>query len=503
MSAVAGEAVEDAEVFEEAKEFDDLEVSAGKRHWWQRRRRPEPVPEQVCGQILIPELAGPPLQESFRRAAKGHYGPRMQPIPATTRQAEILNPAIVGAPTDDEGVLIGVDLLSKLPVAHVLFEAYSKGDITSPNVAAVGVIGSGKSALLKTCYVMRPLVLRNRRVMVMDTKDKEGEGEYSELTRYLGGEPFKMIIGSDEGGTRLNILDPVILQGGGLAVQRRLLRTVAETAMGAKLTPRQAKALALAHRRVLRLAEGQGRVPVLEDLVSQVGLVLPQETPDESAHARELLHEAGMEVRYVMEEAILEDLEGLFDGETSKHVQLQKRLTSVDISQLPEDGPAVALVMAVSNVWLMGMLRHQRGMRTSFIAEEGWHLVSGPSGELFRSNSKLSRGLGLSTVAAFHHPGDIPAGSPGEAMLKEAQTIHMFRQDRDEDIEATARMFGLAEGSRELLGSLPQGEHLLKIGTRRELHVRHVRSRTEVDLTNTDSAMLSTGEVPEQELKIA
>ena len=98
-----------------------------------------------------------------------------------------------------------------------------------------------------------------------------------------------------------------------------------------------------------------------------------------------------------------------------------------------------SMVMAVANVWLMGTLRGRRGLRTNFIAEEGWDLVGGPGGRVFQRNSKLARGLGLSNIAALHHIADIPADDPAIAMFKEAQTIHLFRQGTTEDIEAVAR----------------------------------------------------------------
>ena len=118
---------------------------------------------------------------------------------------------------------------------------------------------------------------------------------------------------------------------------------------------------------------------------------------------------------------------GMFDRETSRHVVLHPKLTTFDISALPEDGPATSMVMVVANAWLMGMLTHERGWRTNFIAEEGWHLLGGPGGKVIRSKSKLSRGLGVSIVAAIHHISDIPPTSEAIAMIKEAQTIHLFR----------------------------------------------------------------------------
>ena len=52
----------------------------------------------------------------------------------------------------------------------------------------------------------RPVVTSDRKDR-KDRKDRAGEGEYCELTRLLGGEPFSMRIGG--GGTVINPLDPL------------------------------------------------------------------------------------------------------------------------------------------------------------------------------------------------------------------------------------------------------------------------------------------------------
>ena len=179
----------------------------------------------------------------------------------------------------------------------------------------------------------------------------------------------------------------------------------------------------------------------------------------------------------------------MFDRETSRHVRLQPKLATVDVSALPEDGPATAMVMLLANSWLTGLLTRDRGWVTNFVAEEGWHLLGGPGGKVIRAKSKLSRGVGLSIVAAIHHISGIPAGSDAIAMIKEAQTIHLFRQEHDDDIADCVRSFNLEASNAHALASLPQGDHLLKVGNHREIRVRHVRTTREAQFTNTDSGM--------------
>ena len=265
------------------------------------------------------------------------------------------------------------------------------------------------------------MILRGRRVATIDKKNRGGEGEYAEATRQMGTEPLKMLLGA--GGTRINPLDPVTLHGDGVAGQLRLLIAVAEQANGGLPLDKWERAgLRYAHQRTLRRCEAKDRVPVLADLVTNFGVFDADQIAGLSVQACERLHQAAIGVRFLFEAVVSDELAGLFDGPTSPHVRLADRLTTFDVSQLPEDGPAVSMVMAVVNVWLLGVLRRDPGWQTNFVAEEGWHLLGGPGGRLFRSNSKLARALGLSNIAAIHHTGDIPPDSPAIAMIKEAQT---------------------------------------------------------------------------------
>ncbi|MDF9716467.1 hypothetical protein [Nocardioides sp. ChNu-99] len=444
------------------------------------------------GRLDPPALEGPQVRRG-RRAGTGWYAPLVDPAPSTTRQGEILNPALIGSPTDEEGIPIGSDLLSGSPVAHDPFTAYRLKRITSPSVVVLGAIGSGKSSLIKTVYVVRAITLKQRRAIVLDRKDQDGEGEYSALTRAYGGSLFQMRVG--EGGTRLNPLDPHIREVLGAAGQYELLLAMATRANGGEALDHrwEAPALRVAHRRALGLAEAEGRDPVISDVIGFLGVIDGVGAwRDYSPAARERMHQAGLGMRHLLEATLADQLQGLFDGPTSSNVSLDSRLTTFDISQLPQDGPAMGLVLAVAHSWTLGTLRKERGMATNFVAEEGWDMVAGPIAEHMNARQMLARGLGLCNVAALHHLSQIPEGSKALSLVKEPETVHIYRQDRADDIAACARVFDLDESARQMLPQLEQGTHLLKIGNRQPVHVDHVRSTLEERLTDTDGAMLMT-----------
>ena len=205
----------------------------------------------------------------------------------------------------------------------------------------------------------------------------------------------------------------------------------------------------------------------------------------------DVLEERAWSMRLRFEQMLGADLADMFDRETSRHVALYPKITTFDISALPEDGPTTSMVMVVANPRLMGMLTKHRGLRTNFVAEEGWHLFGGLGGKVIRANSKLDRGHCLSIVAAMHHLSDQPEDSDGIAMIKETQTIHLFRQEHHTDVAACVDYFNLEESNAASLGTLAQGDHLLTAGTHKEIKVQRIRTDMEIASTETDSAMVS------------
>ena len=427
-------------------------------------------------------------------ARRGQYAPSIPAAPSTTRQAEILNTALIGPPTGTTGVVTGRDVLSRTSISHDPITAYNSTprEVSSPNVIIMGDVGAGKSTHTKANHVLRPLLLKNRRCVVFDKKDQAGEGEYSGVVRRYGYEPIKF--SPDGTGTTLNLLDPTILEGTGLQGQARLLNIVTRLARGdQQLDSWEEEALRAALRMTVDKV-GEHRAPVLADILPNLGDLA--DDPDYrtlSVSARDDLHKAGLSVRWTLN-GLLDEYAGLLDGETSKAVDLAGKLTSFDISQLPDDGPAVPVVMAIGNMWMLGRLRRERGWATTVVYEEGWHMIAGPAAGLIKANQKLSRGLGISNVFVMHKGSDIPPDSPGMAIIQEAQTVCIYRQSRPEDATWCQQTFGLAPETAETIEKLRDGHYIFKYGSHPETHVQHILSGWEAQVTNTDEALAAAGE---------
>ncbi|WP_051990455.1 hypothetical protein [Kocuria palustris] len=440
----------------------------------------------------------------------GAYEAGRQELRSTTRQLEAAQLVVSEAPTASEGLMIGVESDGDWPVMHDPFSAYGRG-VQNPNVVTIGDVGVAKSSLQKTWAILRPLTL-GRRCVVIDKKSQEDEdgadldvGEYTPLARLLGVEPIKFVVGGGPGSTCINLLDPIISTGGldpsgsagegKPATQEMMLRSVVVEILGRPLDALEGKALRVAHKRAVADAQAEGRVAIISDIVE--AMLKPREADAETfGETAETLRRWGRSPAFELERMIDGDLAGLVDGETSEHVKLNSGLMVFDVSSLPEDGPALSVVMTIISTWLTNMLQKQaKKVPTHLIVEEAWHLVRGSFANVTRKNTKLSRALSLASFFAFHHISDVPEGSPAIAMIRECDTIFVYRQSRLDDGQMVQRLFDFPEGTAELLAGMEPGVSLCKIGTAKPFVLHHERSEIEKVITSTDAAMLSEARV--------
>ncbi|WP_159096624.1 ATP-binding protein [Miniimonas sp. S16] len=389
---------------------------------------------------------------------------------------------------------MGIDAITGWPVYHDVYQAYQdRSDFQSPNVIVVGDIGNGKSSLCKTWGVLRQLLL-GRRVVVIDKKLQEGQGEYAPLARALGVEPIRFRRGG--GGTRINVLDPMIATEGGQdeVGQTDLLYAVMAEALGRSVKTVERKAVRVAHASAIAHARAEGRVATIRDVATW--LLDPDTSVQHAGVLEGELLTWGRECGFALEELIEGDLAGLIDGETSQDISLENGLTVFDISALPEEGPAIPIVMAIISTWMRARwMSDPEPVPTVIVIEEGWHLVGGKFAEVTRRNMRLSRGAGLQHVTALHHLSDVVRDPHAVAVVQDAATVIIYQQAKRGDAEDCVRMFGLPESAVDVIQNLPQGTFLLRIGTGVPVMVSHVRSQIERSLTDTDGAMTSSATV--------
>ncbi|MGF0313712.1 ATP/GTP-binding protein [Rhodococcus sp. IEGM1428] len=474
--------------------------------WRLRIRRTVPDPQESADAAttlaaaksagLIATRRHPPTRKKWLDRW-GWYEIRVEGAWTTTRQGEALNLATMRRSVRHEGLLTGLNKISQSGVITDPYALYGS-EIENINIAVIGDIGKAKSSLIKTAMCLRQLALPNRQVVVIDKKRQGNKGgEYSGIADAVGAGSIRFRTGTT--GMRINLLDPAIATGvertDGVAPagQEALVGAVIEDTMGRPLVETEKAALGLALQVVNDRAARENREPILMELADE--LLGPSEDSG-AAFGEQWAQESrrwGLNPGLALRELCLGDLKGLVDGATSPEVRaaLDHPFVHFDVSALPNKGPALRVIMTVINTWLANVLasRSARHMQTLLLVEEGWHVADGSTGKVFRENMKLSRGLGLSTVSAFHHISDLPVDSPARALMKEAGIVFLYGQDRVEDAEETARMYHLPPGSTEIIMSLAKGHCLVKYSNADPILMEHVRSDLEIALTDTDEVI--------------
>lgn len=477
-------------------------------------RRPAPA---AAGPPETPTRSAParaPRSAKRKRLLQslGLYEVEEETIFTSTRQAGCLNTALVSTHPPLAGPIMGIDVETGQPVCTDPHELYTQKRITAPNVVILGDVGSAKSSLVKTQYVLRAVAC-GRTVAVFDRKNQEGVGEYERAAQVCD-EKATVLRFDRSGGTRINLLDPKIAtrsvqtKAGPAAAdnevnprvgQDRLLVMVAEHAHG-PLTSDEHWALRTAHRTALARAQAAGRVAVLADVVDALynpepGAVPRPHLESEGIVTRRRVIEWGLGLAMDLERLIDGDLSGLLDGETTLGDDLEDAsLIVFDTSAIDEDDPALAILMAVVASYLTSRWSTRPGRKRIIVLEEGYHTTRlHKVASILRSLAKRGRGIGLAFVTVVHHLGDVPPDSDAMSLIRETQIVHIYQQSRDDDIAQVITMFGLPDWASETLGTLQPGQHILRINVEPARLVRHMRTRLEKWVTDTDQAM--TGDV--------
>ena len=376
-------------------------------------------------------------------------------------------------------VYVGRDLFGSSFVFDP-WQLYQQRIITGLNMLVLGMIGRGKSALIKS-LVLRS-VLHGIRGVVFDVK-----GEYARLAQALGCPPVRLAPG---GAVRLNPLDP----RSSLREQAELVEALAATALSRPLRAEERTALELALTQARQRCGGEATLP-------QVVAALLDPTPDMAAAIHTSAEamaascrEAALELRRLCDGA----LAGMFDGPTTAGVDFTAPLVVVDLSAVYHS-PALPVVMTCVAAWLQTALGSDDSHRM-VVLDESWRMFSHlPIAAWMQQSFKLSRASGTMNVLVMHRLSDLAsAGAAGshqvrlaEGLLADTETRVVYGQPSSE-VDKARELLGLSDTEAKLLPHLPRGQALWKVGSRSFL-VEHRLSAGELALVDTDARMRSVG----------
>lgn len=393
----------------------------------------------------------------------------------TTAHLQAAYPFVAEGGLGGRGAFIGRDLFGG-SFTYDAFELYEQGIITSPNMVIAGQLGRGKSALVKTLCLREQVF--GRRVVVMDPK-----GEYSQLAAFCD---TKVIDLRPRGRLRLNPLDKRIAHED----QLRLLQAISAAALDRPLRPQEKTAL----ERALEQATGNGEA-TLPQVVD--ALLNPSEDAALNVAAdRSALIEWGREVAFELRRLVTGDLKGMFDGKTSRSIDLGADMVVLDLSAV-YDSDALGILMTCAAAWLQGVLAESSDRKTIFVLDEAWAILSNLGiAKWLQASFKLSRARGLQNIAVMHRFSDLAAtgaqGSQQErvarGLLSDTETRVVFAQPHSE-VQSTKDLLGLTDTEAALLPQLERGVALWMIGQRSFL-VWHLLGKTERALIDTDARMI-------------
>ena len=398
----------------------------------------------------------------------------------TTRHAQAVYPFVAGGGLGGRGVFVGRDS-SGGAFCYDPWVLYGDGTLDDPNAIVLGKLGQGKSALVKT--LLWRMLLFGRRAFVLDVKRESGP-----LCQAVGVAPVSLEPG---GSIRLNPLASRPEE----RAQLELLRAVAVTAIGGPLTQVEAAGL----REALRALRASG---LAEPTLPQIARVLFDPGADMAERLRTSPERLAHDVRraaLALQDLCEGPLKGMFDGPTTPGLDLDAKLTVLDLHAV-KDSPAVGILMACATAWMSALLARmaERPGRERLInvADESWKIVQHTGlGEWFQSNFKLARQFGVMNLVVLHKLADLSAaGDAGsraariaEGLVADASTRIVYHQDESQ-VPLTRSLLGLSENEARLISMLSAGQALWRVGSR-SFVVQHYRSRIETRFTNTDTGM--------------
>jgi type IV secretory pathway VirB4 component len=361
------------------------------------------------------------------------------------------------------------------------FELYPT-HLTNPNVAIVGDLGFGKSALVKAMLGRELAVYGSKRqVTILDPK-----GEYGPFAAAHG----LPVIQLRPGGTdRLNPLDA---RGDPTETVRRqsLAAALVAGVLGRPLDPIEDAVLGWAITTLARQTRPFTFVDVAATLANPADelVALSRRTPLELTHA-------ATPVIFAVDKLLSRTLAGMFDGPTTVNIDWDNGPGFViDLSAVWGDDEALPLVMLAATSWLSATLQRDSPRRVLQVIDEAWAAVR-HGARHFQAAIKLSRTFGVSTWLICHRPADLTAQSDdgtatakiSAGLLSDVQTRIIFRQPPDQ-VNTAAELFGLSERERDWVATMVRGRALWRL-QRRGAVVHTVLTDAERQVCDTDRSM--------------
>jgi len=395
------------------------------RHRAETAIRQPPGRDRAAARPALPPAQVPPAWGwKIPRAGRAAHVTAAPEYQATTTQVCGLYPYVAGSGTPAAGTPVGRHQLWGEVVCCDPLAWLRCGLITNPGEFVLGQPGVGKSTLIKR--QITGAVATGTRVLVLgDTKP-----DYTMLTEHLSGQVIRIGRGLD----RINPLDAGPL---GAALRRMsgpdaealrwevrsrrlsLLMALCTLVRGTAITNAEEVILG---RAIDLLVE---RSPAAQPIITDVLDVLEKGPDTVRAAARTdtpaAFQDRAADLIFTLDLLCTGSLAGVFDGPTSRPIDLDAPAVSVDISRVGAAGDKL-LTAAMLCVWSYGfamvdaaaaLADQQIAPRRSYLAvmDELWRALRGAPGLVEHADAltRLSRAKGMGSIMATHSLDDLDA----------------------------------------------------------------------------------------------
>jgi hypothetical protein len=449
---------------------------------------------------------------------------------ATTKQACGLNPFMAGSGTPTVGVPMGRHLLNGEVFSYDPIGWLVEGLTTNPGCFLLGQPGCGKSSFVKR--LMRGMAGFGVTPWVVgDVKP-----DYPEIVRALGGTVIRV-------GRGLDTMNP--LDTGPLGQAAQAMAGAARQQLRAEIRGRRLNALLalLSLVREYRISNGEENVlgAILDILDERLGEGSgPQDQPtvpdvlaalrsDEhierlmvaaDVHSRDELLRETKPLKQTLNLLCEGSLKGVFDGPTSRPIDLHAPAVCIDISNVASAGDTI-VAAAMLSTWAYAFssidganaladagLAPRRQFLT--ILDELWKALRGCEGlvEAADALTRVNRAKGVGDVRATHSLQDLEALPSAADVAKargfvERAGVVVLGALSPRELRDVSRVVPLTDSEMELVSgwSAPdswtagsrhpgRGKYLLKTGNRIGIPFELDYVGNEAELYNTDLRML-------------
>ncbi|UUA11593.1 MULTISPECIES: hypothetical protein [Streptomyces] len=334
--------------------------------------------------------------------------------------------------------------------------------LPSTNSIALGGLGSGKSTTAKT-RIRREIIEHGHQAVVIDSFGEDQSGEWSALTRSLGGRVI------EAGAFTLNPCSSLFPR----EVREQLVRSLIAAVEPAALTPQSTHALqhALTHPKATSLSG------VMDALVQ----------PEDGRWPAAKLTEWGEGVAIALSRYTEGSLSGLFDGQDASLPETDLPILSFDFSRLDRNSPAIPSLMAAVSCWAEQVwLPQSTAVHRHLVLEEAWQILLSPAtAELIQRLLKNSRKASLSLDVVMHTLSDLGEGK-AQDLARLCEIAHVGRLGPEEAATVGA-LLGLPAWAVERIPSLGPGQAVWKVGPDYVDIVQTVLTEEEARLTDTST----------------